>query len=78
VRIAVDDKVDAALPIERHILRAVLGHEFEAELQKERFERPAVRPGELNELEAVETHGVLQRSGVGGGGGGVWRAHAAV
>ena len=77
VRFAVDDEVDAALPIERHILRAVLGHELEAELQEECFERPAVRPSEFDELEAVEPHRVLRRSGGGGGGGGgTWRAHA--
>ena len=78
VPFAVDDEVDAALPVERHILRAVFGHGLEAELQEERLERAAVRPSEFDELEAVEPHRVRRRSGVGGGGGGggsAWRAH---
>ena len=64
VGLGVDDEVDLALAIERHVLRAVAGHRREAERLEQGLELADVGGGVFDELEAVGGHGI---DGVGSG-----------
>ena len=61
VRLGVDDEVDVALPVKRHIPGAVLGDRREAHGLEEFMKLLRFRRGVLDELEAVGAGGVLVR-----------------
>ena len=59
--LAIDHEVDAALPVQHHVLRTVLRDHREAELLEHRFQRIGGGRRELDELEAHQSHGVLEQ-----------------
>ena len=61
VRLGVDDEVDVALPVKRHIPGAMLGDRREAHGPEEFMKLLRFRRGVLDELEAVGAGGVLVR-----------------
>jgi hypothetical protein len=61
--LGVQDEVDVALAVERHILRAVPGDGRKAHLLEEGVELLGFRMAVLDELEAVGPHRVLVRDG---------------
>ena len=61
--LAVHDEVDLALPVQQHVLGAVLGHQGEAHLLEQGLEHAGRGGRELDELEALESHGVVKQIG---------------
>ena len=61
VRLLVEDKVDVALAVQRDLLGAVAGDGLEPQGVKHRFQDARCRGGELDELETVEAHGVVEK-----------------
>src|SRR5207302_3952471 len=59
VGLAVDDEVDAPLPVEEHVLRAVAGDRGEAELLEKPAEKLGIWRGVFDELESVGPHRVV-------------------
>jgi hypothetical protein len=57
----VEDEVDVALTVERHVLRAMLRHRRKTHDLEQTVELVRVRMAELDELEAVRPHRVLVR-----------------
>ena len=61
VRFVVDDEVDIALAIERHVFRAVPRDGGKAEQLERLLEHFGIGRSKLDELEAVEAHRVLEQ-----------------
>src|SRR5262245_55845423 len=61
--LTVDDEVDLALPIKRDVLRTMARHLRESEPGEDGLEHAQVRRGELDELEAHESHRVVEEVG---------------
>ena len=61
--LAVDDEIDVALAEEHHVFGAVLRHQSEPHFLEQRLQRVGNRRGELDELEATQTHGVVKQIG---------------
>ena len=59
----VDDEVDLALAVQRHVLRAMARDHRKAEPLEQRAQQLRIRRGVLDELEAIGTHGVVRRVG---------------
>lgn len=59
IRLGIDQEVDAALAIQRHVLVAVLGDGLEAQQFKHLAQRGGVRRGIFNELEPGGAHRVV-------------------
>ncbi len=59
VGLGVDDEIDAALPIEEHVLRAVLRNGRESHLAEEAPERRRIGRRVFDELEAVGAERVV-------------------
>ena len=62
VGLGVDDEVDAALAVQRHVLVAVFGNRLEAHAFEQGAHGGGIRRGVFNELEAVRAHGVVPSS----------------
>ncbi len=76
VGLGVDDEVDFALAIERHVLVAVARHWLEAHALEHPAHGLRIGGGVFDEFEAVGTHRVLPGGGVLDGGVGQWGVHA--
>jgi hypothetical protein len=61
LRLAVDDEVDVALPVQQHVLAAVSGNKTEAHLLEQRLQQARRRRGELDEFEAHQAHRVVEQ-----------------
>ena len=59
VRFGVDDEVDLALPIERHVLRPVPGDRAEAHGLEQSTQRHGIGRGVFDELESIRAHRVV-------------------
>jgi hypothetical protein len=57
----VDEEVALALAIQRDVLRAMLGDRGEPEFREQRVQHLRIGRRELDELETVDTHRVLER-----------------
>ena len=57
--LVVDDEVDTALAPQLCVFGAMPGHLREAELFEQGLQQPRLRGGKLDELEAVQAHGVV-------------------
>jgi hypothetical protein len=60
VGLAVDNEVDVALAVQNDILGTMLGHQHEAQLLEQRFQRVGHGRCEFDELEALQSHGVVE------------------
>ncbi len=58
VRLGVDDEVDVALPVQRHVLAAVPRDDRKAQPLEQRAQQLRIGRGVFDELEAVGAHGV--------------------
>ena len=62
-RLAVDDEVDVALTVQRHVLRTVLGDAGEAQQLEGRLEHIRGRGREFDEFEAHQPHRIVKEIG---------------
>ena len=61
LRLAVNDEVDVALPVQQHVLAAVAGDQTEAHLLEQRLQQVGRGRGELDEFEAHQAHWVVEQ-----------------
>jgi len=59
-RLVVDDKIDGALPIQRDVLRSMVGNAPEPHHLERRFEDIGDGRRELDELEAHQPHRIFE------------------
>jgi hypothetical protein len=64
-RLGVDDEVDVALAVQRHVLAAVAGADREAHAREQPAQQLGVGRGVLDELEAVGAHRIVEQVGHG-------------
>ena len=67
VGLGIDDEVDVALPMQRHVLAAMAGDDRESQLFEQRAQQLGIGGRVFDELESVGAHRIVEEIGPGCG-----------